>query len=108
MPYCVIFPEMTTQSAERGESGPTMEIWIESNEVSEESKDTKEGNMNGDSYANDPEESSAKEAHVDHKHFRVDYCQRGSTKCKACKKNIPKDELRIGKMVLFKSCSSTM
>lgn len=33
----------------------------------------------------------------------VDYCKRGSTKCKRCKKQIPKDVLRIGKMVPFRS-----
>ncbi len=36
------------------------------------------------------------------KNFSVDYCKRGSTKCKICKKNIPKDEIRIGKSVPFK------
>ena len=34
--------------------------------------------------------------------FLVDYCKRGITKCKGCGKNIPKDELRIGKSVKFK------
>ena len=33
----------------------------------------------------------------------VDYCIRESTKCKRCKKQIPKDALRIGKMVPSRS-----
>ena len=37
------------------------------------------------------------------KNFSVDYCKRGSTKCKVCKKKISKDELRIGKSVPFKT-----
>ncbi len=37
------------------------------------------------------------------KNFSVDYCKRGSTKCKKCKKNISKDEIRIGKSVPFKA-----
>ena len=36
---------------------------------------------------------------MNNKHFRVDYCKRGATKSKTCKRKIPKDELRIGKMV---------
>ena len=36
------------------------------------------------------------------KKFSADYCKRGSTKCKACKKRIQKGELRIGKSVPFK------
>ena len=35
--------------------------------------------------------------------FRTDYCKRGSTRCKSCKKHITKGELRIGKSVLFKT-----
>ena len=35
--------------------------------------------------------------------FQSDYCKRGSTKCKGCTKHIPKDELRIGKSVMFKT-----
>ena len=38
-----------------------------------------------------------------HKKFLVDYCERGSTKCKRCKRKIPKDELRIGKSAPFKT-----
>ena len=34
--------------------------------------------------------------------FSVDYCKRGTTKCKVCKKQIPKHDLRIGKSVQFK------
>ena len=46
---------------------------------------------------------STKEIETDHKYFSVDYCKRGTTKCKVCKKTIPKDELRIGKSVMFKA-----
>ena len=34
--------------------------------------------------------------------FLVDYCKRGTTKCKRCRLHIPKNELRIGKTVKFK------
>ena len=34
--------------------------------------------------------------------FSIDHSIRGTAKCKVCKKIIPKDELRIGKSVLFK------
>ena len=60
----------------------------------------------------DKNDSCEKEEHIksstnvivsDNKYFCVDYCKRGSTKCKVCKKHIPKDELRIGKSVLFKT-----
>ena len=34
--------------------------------------------------------------------FMVDYCKRGVTKCRRCKKHIPKGELRIGKSAMFK------
>ena len=37
--------------------------------------------------------------------FSVDHSMRGTTKCRVCKKAIPKDELRIGKAVLFKEIS---
>ena len=37
------------------------------------------------------------------KTFCVDYCKRGTTKCKRCKKHILKDVLRIGKSALFKT-----
>ena len=40
---------------------------------------------------------------TDNPKFMVDYCKRGSTKCRQCKKNIPKDVLRIGKSVKFKA-----
>ena len=33
--------------------------------------------------------------------FSVDYCKRGTTKCKLCKMMITKGELRIGKLVPF-------
>ena len=36
------------------------------------------------------------------KKFYVDHSKRGTAKCRKCKKNIPKGELRIGKNVLFK------
>ena len=39
--------------------------------------------------------------------FLVDYCKRGSTKCKRCRKKIPKDELRIGKSAPFKTKTIT-
>ena len=35
--------------------------------------------------------------------FMVDYCKRGTTKCRKCKKNIPLTALRIGKLVKFKT-----
>ena len=35
--------------------------------------------------------------------FMVDYCKRGTTKCRRCKKNISLAELRIGKSVKFKT-----
>ena len=35
--------------------------------------------------------------------FLVDYCKRGTTKCKRCKKQIPQGALRIGKSVQFKN-----
>ena len=34
--------------------------------------------------------------------FLIDYCKRGTTKCKRCKKQIPKGDLRIGKSAKFK------
>ena len=34
--------------------------------------------------------------------FSVDYCKKGTAKCKKCKKLISKDNLRIGKRVPFK------
>ena len=34
--------------------------------------------------------------------FKVDHSIRGTAKCKECKKQISKNELRIGKMVRFK------
>ena len=37
------------------------------------------------------------------KKFLADYCKRGSTKCKVCRKKIQKGELRIGKSVPFKN-----
>ena len=37
------------------------------------------------------------------KAFLIDYCKRGTTKCKRCKKQIPKGELRIGKSFMFKT-----
>ena len=37
--------------------------------------------------------------------FMVDYCKRGTTKCRRCRKNIPLAELRIGKSVKFKTCT---
>ena len=37
------------------------------------------------------------------KKFSADYCKRGSTKCKTCKKRIQKGELRIEKSVPFKA-----
>ena len=37
------------------------------------------------------------------KSFLIDYCKRGTTKCKRCKKQIPLGELRIGKSVMFKT-----
>ena len=39
--------------------------------------------------------------------FLVDYCKRGSTKCKRCRRKIPKDELRIGKSAPFKTKTIT-
>ena len=33
----------------------------------------------------------------------VDYCKRGTTRCRRCKKNIPKGELRIGRPAKFKA-----
>ena len=39
------------------------------------------------------------------KNFSVDYCKRGSTKCKICKRNIQKGEIRIGKLIQFKAKS---
>ena len=38
-----------------------------------------------------------------HRKFLVDYCKRGSTRCKRCHRKIPKDELRIGKSAPFKT-----
>ena len=35
--------------------------------------------------------------------FIVDYCKRGTTKCRRCKKNIAVNELRIGKSIKFNS-----
>ena len=35
--------------------------------------------------------------------FSIDYCKRGTAKCRVCKKKISKDELRIGMLVPFKS-----
>ena len=37
--------------------------------------------------------------------FMVDYCKKGVTKCRRCKKNIVKGELRIGKSAWFKDKS---
>ena len=37
------------------------------------------------------------------KPFLVDYCKRGTTKCKRCKKQISRGELRIGKSTQFKN-----
>ena len=37
------------------------------------------------------------------KKFLVDYCKKGATRCRRCKKNIQKDSLRIGKPVKFKA-----
>ena len=37
--------------------------------------------------------------------FMVDYCKKGATKCRRCKKNILKGELRIGKSAWFKAKS---
>ena len=52
-----------------------------------------------DDRTNDGEPS---EVGVGDKKFFVDYCKRASTKCKLCKKNINKGEIRIGKLVPFK------
>ena len=35
--------------------------------------------------------------------FIVDYCKKGTTKCRRCKKNIPLAALRIGKLAKFKT-----
>ena len=37
--------------------------------------------------------------------FMVDYCKKGATKCRRCRKNILKGELRIGKSAWFKAKS---
>ena len=37
--------------------------------------------------------------------FIVDYCKKGETKCRRCRKNILKGELRIGKSAWFKAKS---
>ena len=37
------------------------------------------------------------------KKFSIDYSKRGTAKCRVCKKNISKDELRIGMLVPYKS-----
>ena len=37
--------------------------------------------------------------------FMVDYCKRGSTKCRRCRKNIQKEELRIGRSAKLKDKS---
>ena len=49
-------------------------------------------------------ESSEKigDSHPGKKLF-IDYCKRGSTKCKRCKKQIPKGDLRLEKVVPFRS-----
>ena len=35
--------------------------------------------------------------------FMVDYCKRGTTKCRKCKKKIPSAALRIGKSAKFRT-----
>ena len=43
------------------------------------------------------------EARDDKNNFSIDFSKNGRAKCKKCKKNIPKGDLRIGKCVPFKA-----
>ena len=63
-----------------------------------ESGDTEHDGSNGTSQL-----PSTNGIETDHKNFSVDYCKRGTTKCRKCKKNIPLTALRIGKLVRFKT-----
>ena len=70
------------------------------NKTDEGKNDANDGNENEEVASN--EFVSGIERYPTGKTFSVDYCKRTTTKCKVCKKKIPKDELRIGKLVLFK------
>ena len=48
-------------------------------------------------------EEDAEQDAVSKQLFMVDYCKRGNTKCRRCRKKIPVAELRIGKPVKFKT-----
>ena len=70
------------------------------NKIDEGKKDTNDDDENKEIGSNDV--VSGIEYYPAGKKFSVDYCKRATTKCKVCKKKIPKDELRIGKCVPFK------
>ena len=68
-------------------------------------------NIRNDSEINDTEqdgdfdlkqESDVEKAEAPKKIFLVDYCKRSTTKCRRCKKNIAKNDLRIGRSTKFK------
>ena len=65
-------------------------------------EDTSEGNMCNQLELEEEEHEIMNDLEM-HRKFLVDYCKRGSTKCKRCHSRIPKDELRIGKSAPFKT-----
>ena len=67
-----------------------------------------EGEVHGQEVENESEDPMIQERSAElnletKQIFIVDYCKRGTTKCRRCKKNIAVNELRIGKSIKFNS-----